>query len=149
MVGFYGLIQFYYPFMLANKMTLAGKSRWKDHQVIGSRPCSEFIGPDLMNFTLTMNFNPDTTNILIAATLLEGYMKSGSQFPLLLGNRLLSNWSSNFRIDQISEVYDCVSLSGKIVSGSIEVKFNEVANSPNSIAQQAKRMFNYFTGGKS
>lgn len=127
MIGFYGDI----VFETSDKriITFQGfqrkaSSRWAAHQVIGRKPASEFLGPNLDTITFTINLvgkfgvKPvDEANQWLIRS------RAGTVDTLVIGNRALGmdKWS----VKSVSQMWNVILNRGEVYSASVDVELEE------------------------
>lgn len=98
-------------------------SRWANHEIIAKKPISEFIGPglDKVSFSMALCQSHGISPKTVMDQLLT-YCRSGDVFPLILGVPIgVDKW----KIVSVSQIWDVVSAKGEIVSGKVDVEFEE------------------------
>lgn len=127
MIGFYGDI----VFETNDKRILTFKgfqrnasSRWVTHDVIGRKPSSEFIGPNLdtISFTIDLNGNfgvkpqEEMDRWLVKC-------RDGTVDTLVIGKKPLGvdRWS----VKSVSQMWNVVLNKGEIFSASIDIELEE------------------------
>ncbi len=98
-------------------------SRWNNQEVIGQKPVSEFSGPGLDTVTLTIildkRFGVEPKVIMDKFL---SYCRSGEAFTLIIGTAIgVDKW----KITQVSQMWDIVDKDGHVISGKVELTFEE------------------------
>ncbi|KZL88721.1 phage tail protein [Clostridium magnum] len=140
MIGYFGDI----VFETSDKKILTFTSfkhdsagRWEKHNVIGTKPISEFVGPDLDTITFTINLNGsygvkprDEMEKWI------GLVNSGIVDVLVIGTKALGQdkWS----VKGVSEAWDVIFNKGELFSGKIDVTLEEYIESINIVTETKK-----------
>lgn len=99
-------------------------SRFSDHEVIGQKPTSEYIGPgnDSVSFEVTLNsklgVDPDE---LIA--LFIKYNREGHAYPLVIGPKTLG--VDKWRMSSLGESVTTQGPKGEVVSATLEITLIE------------------------
>lgn len=98
--------------------------RWEKHSVIGKKPISEFIGPDLDTITFTINLNG--SNGVKPRDEMDRWLKmvnDGIADILVIGNKSLGQ--DKWDVKSVSEAWDTVFNKGELYSGKIDVTLEE------------------------
>lgn len=101
-----------------------GSSRFADHEVIGRKPISEWIGPgnDNISFEIklirSLGVNPEK---MIA--LFTKYNREGLVFPLVVGPRTVG--VDKWRMGNLGESENFYGPSGEILSATLEITLVE------------------------
>ena len=104
--------------------TKSHSARWKDHEIIGNKPLSEFTGPDLVSVTMSctlsaaMNVNP--RKIMKA---LEKALEKGKVDYLYIKETKVG--TNKMKLMSMSEAYDVVLINGAIVKATVDLSFSE------------------------
>ncbi len=100
------------------------QSRWRKHEVIGRKPTSEFIGPDLdtIYFTVHLNGGNGVKPIDEMNRWLEK-ARTGHAETLAIGNRLLG--VDKWTVQKVSQMWDVIFNKGEVYSGKVEVSLEE------------------------
>lgn len=127
MIGYFGDI----VFETSDKriLTFSGfqrniSSRWADHETIGKKPTSEFLGPglDTISFVVTLNGSfgvkpkQEMDKWLI-------YARNGNAETLVVGNGALG--VDKWTVQSVSQMWDVVWNDGKVFKGKVEVTLKE------------------------
>lgn len=99
-------------------------ARWEKHSVIGKKPVSEFIGPDLDTITFTINLNGNYG--VKPRDEMEKWLSlvnTGSVDVLVIGTKAIGQdkWS----VKSVSEAWGVVFNKGELFSGKIDVTLEE------------------------
>lgn len=107
-----------------NKMTQTVKGRWTNHNVIGKKPKSEFLGADIrsLNLSIKLDVMLGVKPIKVLKTL-EHAVEDGSIFPFILGGKKVG--SNSWVITQMSETWDCVYSKGELIKASVSLTLQE------------------------
>lgn len=107
-----------------NKMTQTVKGRWTNHNVIGKKPKSEFLGADTrsLNLSIKLDVMLGVKPIKVLKTL-EHAVEDGSVFPFILGGKKVG--SNSWVITQMSETWDCVYSKGELIKASVSLTLQE------------------------
>ncbi|WP_106494872.1 phage tail protein [Lentibacillus sp. Marseille-P4043] len=99
-------------------------SRWSKHDVIGAKPSSEFIGPDLdtISFSVNLNgFNGVKPRIEMDRWLRKE--RAGEVAPLVIGDSYLG--VDKWRISSVSQMWGVVLNRGEVLSGKVDIELEE------------------------
>jgi Phage protein U len=100
------------------------KGRWEKHSVIGQKPVSEFIGPDLDAITFTVNLNGN--NGVKPRDEMEhwnNYVTHGFAGVLVIGGKPVGD--NLWNVQSVSEAWDTVFNQGELFGGKIDVTLEE------------------------
>lgn len=105
------------------ELSRTGSSRWNDHEIIGLKPISEFLGSDLEEITFSIILKAEFgVNPIKQLEIMRKIRDTGKTAPFLLGGKPISinHWS----IRQISETHKIVDNKGNVlhVEASITLK---------------------------
>ena len=96
--------------------------RTHEHEVIGMKPKTEFIGPDLKHISFDMRLDSSLgVNPQQEIDNLEYLCENGIICPLILGDKV----HGEFLITGISESFDNFYRDGALLKASINVKLKE------------------------
>lgn len=104
--------------------TKTHSARWKDHEIIGHKPLSEFAGPDLVSVTMScvfsaaMKVNPRKTMLKLEKALAKGKVDY-----LYVKDRKVG--SNKMKLVSMSEAYDVVLINGAIAKATVDLTFSE------------------------
>ncbi|MEK3976051.1 phage tail protein [Psychrobacillus sp. FSL K6-1267] len=93
----------------------SGSARWNEHEIIASKPISEFLGADLEEITFTIILKAEFgVNPLKQLEIMRKIRDTGKTAPFVLGGKPLSinHWS----IRQISETHKTVDNKGNVLN---------------------------------
>lgn len=127
MIGYYGYIIFETSdsrILNFSNFKKDIKGRWGKHDLIGKKPISEFIGPDLDSISFTINLNAN--NGVKPRDEMERWnncVSIGLADVLVIGGKPVgeNKWS----VQSVSEVWNAVFNQGELFSGSIDVTLQE------------------------
>lgn len=107
-----------------NKMTQTVKGRWTNHNIIGVKPKSEFLGADIRGLNLSIKLDVmhgvKPRNVLKT---LEKAVEEGRVLPFILGGKKVG--SNSWVITQMSETWDCVYSKGELIKASVSLTLQE------------------------
>lgn len=104
------------------EMTRETASRWNIHEVIGTKPLQEFLGPDLDSLSFTMQLTAwRGVDPLGMAQQLRQFCQAGEYDNLILGGVNLGR----FVIESISESYQTVTQAGRVLAAQVDVTLKE------------------------
>lgn len=100
------------------------KSRWEKHNVIGKKPITEFLGPDLDTITFTVNLNGNfgVKPRQEMERWLE-YARTGKAEILVIGNKGLG--VDKWIVSSVSQAWDIVFNNGEVFSGKVDITLEE------------------------
>lgn len=100
------------------------KGRWEKHATIGTKPVSEFIGPDLDNITFTINLNGNNgVKPRDEMELWNKYVSKGVVSVLVIGGKPVGN--NKWSVQGASEAWNTVFNRGELFSGNIDITLEE------------------------
>ncbi|THD15379.1 phage tail protein [Anoxybacillus gonensis] len=102
----------------------SGSAKWNDHEIIGHKPKSEFIGPGLEEISFTILLKAELgINPSEQLEKLRNMRDSGKVAPFILGGKPISQnyWS----IQQLNESNKTVDNKGNILVVEVEVNLKE------------------------
>ncbi|WP_297429326.1 phage tail protein [Clostridium sp.] len=127
MIGYFGKV----VFKASRKKVLtfsdlkhSTSGRIEKHNVIGKKPVSEFIGPDVDTITFTINLNG--SNGVKPRTEMEKWTKmanDGVAEILVIGHKALGK--DKWIVKSVSEAWDVIFNKGELYSGKIDVTLEE------------------------
>jgi phage protein U len=107
-----------------SELNRSGSSRWNDHEIIGKKPKSEFIGPSLEELSFTLLFKAELgINPIKELAKLRSMRDTGKVAAFVIGGKPISPnyWS----IQQLSESYKVVDNKGNILEAEVNVNLKE------------------------
>jgi phage protein U len=150
MVGLYGAVIFNLPFTTITQISQRTIARWSVQELLNNFPNAQFGGQGQGSIQMSLAFvDGETVDTEIAHTLLESYVKGGSNFPLVLGMRILGSFTTSWYIDELSAAYNVIGLNGKILHSKIDVSLKEYSAtiSAGNAVGAVSRMLSTVTGG--
>lgn len=102
----------------------SGSGRWANHNIIGAKPVSEFIGPDTEKISFSMLLRNDmgiTPDIEL--TNLRKLRDEGKYFSLVIGGRKIG--SHSWTIESIGEAVNFWGKFGDILSAKVDITLAE------------------------
>ena len=101
-----------------------GASRYSDHEVIGKKPSSEWLGPgnDTVSFEVSLNSKLGVDPDALIALFIK-YNRDGYAFPLVIGPKTLG--VDKWRMNSLGEVITQQGTSGEILSATLEISLAE------------------------
>jgi phage protein U len=109
----------------------SGSARWDDHEIIGKKPKSEFVGPDLEEISFTILFKAELgINPEKELAKLRSMRDSGKAASFIVGGKPISKnyWS----VQQLSESHKAVDHKGNILEAEVSVDLKEYYVKPKS-----------------
>lgn len=99
-------------------------SRWVDHNVQKAMPCSEFLGPDLMTITMTVELNAALgVNPWLTRDKLKNAVRNGTVANLVIGGKQPSY--NKFKLISAQDTFDTIMNDGKISKITMNLTFKE------------------------
>lgn len=109
-------------------------SRWQEHNIIGKKPESEFIGPGIEEITFKMLLRSDLgVNPAKEVKKLAKMRDTGEVIPLVIGNRVIGD--NYWVVKGISENVTFWSKFGHPISISLSVTLSEYADRQATLKQ--------------
>lgn len=96
--------------------------RWKEHEIIGKKPKSEFCGPEAQEVKMTVTLSaehgvkPRTTMDAIAKA-----CENGTVNNLIIGGKVIAK----MKITKVSEAWERVLNKGELLKATLEITFKE------------------------
>lgn len=123
----------------------SASSRWAQHDLILSKPVSQFVGPGLeevaFDLQLIKDMGVDPQDQLKT---LRKMRDTGAVFPLIIGGKPVTQ--NYWRIDSLSEGSNFYSASGKLIQTTVSIKLVEYDDSnyseENALVDQYGTAFN-------
>ena len=127
MIAYFGDMEFEvngWKVMTFTEFSRKSSARWAEHEVIGEKPMSQFLGPelDVVTFTVPLNASYGLSPRHIMEMWL-GYNREGLAFPLIIGDKPLG--VDKWVVIDINQEWGTVLNDGKLYSGSIDVTLKE------------------------
>ncbi|WP_404427311.1 phage tail protein [Ureibacillus chungkukjangi] len=127
MIGYYGDIHFETNdsrILTFSDFQRNTASRWAKHEVIGKKPTSEFIGPDLDTISFTIQLNgqygvhplKEMDRWLVKA-------RAGSAAKLVIGNKFLG--VDKWVVKSVSQMWGTILNKGQVLSGNLDIELEE------------------------
>lgn len=106
------------------KRTVSG--RWKQHNIVGKSPKTEFQGADADGVTLTIVLSAEH-GVKPRKTLeqLEAAVKAGRVEYLIIGGKKVGK--RKMYISELSEEWNCILNKGELVRATVNITFSEYA----------------------
>lgn len=104
--------------------TYTTAARYADHEIIGSKPKTEYLGPGLDGVTFTITLRADMS--IDVRRELEAWRKmagNGSAERLIIGKKRLGR--GRWCLTECSEAWYIITNRGGIMSASLDVKMRE------------------------
>jgi phage protein U len=128
-VGLYGKIVFGIAAgqgFLIEELKESSRAKFVEHNILNSKPITEFVGLENDNVSLSMNFIVGyTTPPIVAIPLLQGLLRRPKAYPLLVGERVIGSLSSQFILTEITCTYKYVNGDGTLMAADIDVSLKE------------------------
>ena len=99
-------------------------ARWKEHQIVGKKPLSEFAGPDVSTVTLSVTLSA-TMGVRPRATIstLEKALEAGTVDYLYIGGKKVG--TAKMKLTSMSEAWECIWNDGRLVKATVDLTFSE------------------------
>nr|WP_249529740.1 phage tail protein [Paenibacillus brevis] len=108
------------------EFTRTSASRWANHEVLGKKPVSQFIGPGLDTVSFTMHldvrYGINPRKELDALVELE---RSGKAMPLIIGGKGIG--VSKFKITSLEQSWTEIDNRGNLLKASASITLEEYA----------------------
>ena len=100
------------------------KGRWTQHNIVDSKPKSEFLGPDLDGITFKVSLSA-MHGVRPRKTLetIEKAVRKGTVLPFAIGGKKVG--SNSWVITAVSEVWNCVYSKGELVTADVNLTLQE------------------------
>lgn len=100
------------------------KGRWTQHNIVDSKPKSEFLGPDLDGITFTVKLSA-MHGVKPRKTLekIEKAVTNGTVLPFIVGGKKVG--SNSWVITSVSEKWNCVYSKGELVTAEVNLTLME------------------------
>ena len=101
-------------------------ARWAEHEIIGSKPVSEYLGPGVDKVRLKIHLSADLLpSTEAAAKKIRRMCQNGETFTVIIGGKPLSNelWC----VESVSEAKECFDGWGNTISADLDVTLREYA----------------------
>jgi len=130
-VGLYGNGQIVFG-LAANQGFLIGeleessKAKYVEHEILNSKPITEFVGLENDEASFSMNFIAGhTTAPMVAIPLLKGFLSRAQAYPLIVGGRPIGSFTSQFVLTEVTSTYEHTNGMGIVTVASIDVSLKE------------------------
>lgn len=105
-------------------MTQSVRGRWTSHAIIGKKPVSEFLGPDMRQITLPIVLSVDLgINPRKVLDSLEKAVEKGSAYDFVIGGKKVGKYQ--WCITGMSETWDIVMNNGMLVQAKVSLTLEE------------------------
>ena len=100
------------------------KGRWTQHNIIESKPKSEFLGPDLDGLTFKVSLSA-MHGVRPRKTLekIEKAVRKGTVMNFVVGGKKVG--SNSWVITSVSEAWNCVYSKGELVTADVNLTLQE------------------------
>lgn len=107
-----------------NNLSRAVKGRWTQHNIVDSKPKSEFLGPDLDGVTFKVHLSA-MHGVRPRKTLeaIEKAVTNGTVLPFAVGGKKIG--SNSWVITAVSETWNCVYSKGELVTADVNLTLQE------------------------
>ena len=114
-------------------MNRSVSGRWKDHEIIGQKPLSEFAGASLSDVSLSCVFNAMRgVNPREMIEKLEAAVESGQVEHLYIGGKKIG--TGKMKLASMSEAWDVVDEKGVLIKATVSLSFSEYIEQGNLTA---------------
>ena len=128
-IGLYGEIVFGIAAgqgFLIEELRESSRAKFVEHEILNSKPMTEFVGLENDNVSLSMNFVADYTTLpIVAIPLLQGLLRQPKAYPLLVGKRVIGSFSSQFVLTEVTCTYKYFTGDGTLMAADIDVSLKE------------------------
>jgi len=128
-VGLYGKIVFGIAAgqgFLIEELRESSRAKFAEHEILNSKPITEFLGLENDNVSLSMNFVVGyTMPPIVAIPLLQGLLRQPKAYPLLVGKRVIGSFSSQFVLTEVTCTYKYLTGAGTLMAADIDVSMKE------------------------
>ncbi len=100
------------------------KARWTDYPLIKKKPKLEFAGPDLDEFSMTVQLSADygITPMAVIESLRK-HIRQGIAEYLVIGGKYVGD--NPYVIEEMSEAWDEIWNQGQLFKATVKLKFKE------------------------
>lgn len=107
-----------------NDLTRSSAGRWANHEVIGKKPLSQFLGPglDTVSFTMRLDvrYGINPRKELDALVELE---RAGKAMPLIIGGKALG--VGLWKITSLEQNWSSVDNRGNVLAATVNIALEE------------------------
>ena len=108
------------------ELTESSKAKFVEHEILNSKPITEFVGFENDEATFSMNFiTGHTTSPMSAIPLLKGFLSRAQAFPLIVAGRPVGGFTSQFVLTEVTSTYKHTNGAGILIVASIDVTMKE------------------------
>ena len=99
-------------------------AKWANHDIIGEKPKSEFLGPELRQISMKISLNA-IHGVKPRKTLdtLESCVETGKHAPLVIGGKKVGK--NDWKITKISEAWNTIYSKGELVQADVTLSLEE------------------------
>ena len=130
-VGLYGNGQIVFGLaarqgFLIEELEESSKAKFVEHEILNSKPITEFVGLENDEVSFSMNFIAGhTTAPMAAIPLLKGLLSRAQAYPLIVGGRPIGSFTSQFVLTEVTSTYEHTNGMGIVTVASIDVSLKE------------------------
>lgn len=110
-----------------NNLSMSHSARWKEHEIVGHKPLSEFTGADLTQLTMSCVFSValglKPKEIKTALKNLKKALDEGTVDYLYISGKKVGSYK--MRLTSMSESWDTVMIDGTLVRATVDLTFQE------------------------
>ncbi|WP_121614798.1 phage tail protein [Virgibacillus halodenitrificans] len=127
MIGFFGKIVFETSdqrILTFTGFQRSASSRWSNHDVIGAKPSSEYLGPGLDTISFSVDLNGQ--NGVKPRYEMNRWLRmerKGEVAPLVIGDAYLG--VDKWRIKSVSQMWGVILNRGEVLSGKVDIELEE------------------------
>ena len=111
---------------LIGELEESSKAKFVEHEILGSKPITEFVGFENDEVSFSMNFIAGrTTAPMVAIPLLKGILSQAQAYPLIVGGRPVGSFMSQFVLTEVTSTYEHTNGMGIVTVASIDVSLKE------------------------
>lgn len=113
-------------------MRRTASGRWKDHNVLGGKPLSEYAGPSLSDVSLQVVLSVERgIKVYDTLTELEKAAEKGVAEYLVIGGKIISG--NKMKLESVSETWDEVWNDGALIKATVTLNFTEYVEVSNLV----------------
>lgn len=111
---------------LMRELQATKRSKFVEHEILLSKPISEFVGyeNDTANFEMIF-LQPYTTAPATAITLLNALVMRPTPFPLIIAEKSVGGWTSLFILTELTSTYKHMAPDGGLLCAEVKVTMKE------------------------
>ena len=111
---------------LIGELEESTKAKYVEHEILGSKPITEFVGLENDEASFSMKFiSGHTTPPMVAIPMLQGLLRHAKAYPLIVAGRAIGSLSSQFVLTEVTCTYTCTGGAGFLTAADIDVSMKE------------------------